>query len=209
MGQRVHEELVAVPRSAVRFPLEIPLPEGFASDIPETWPLVEGQLEFVGGKLLFMPPCADRQQETTADVVMTLGVWRRAHPEFIVAANEAGMVLDGDTRGADAAVWRRSEVGALTGKFRRVPPILAVEVQGELEDEAALRTKARWYVDHDVEVVWLLFPESMRVVVIQRAGEGSFAMGERLPEHDSLPGLCPLVDDLFEQIAQRAAAGGA
>jgi hypothetical protein len=203
MAQRVQEELVAVPRSAVRFPLELPVPQGFTPDLPETWPLVEGQLEFVGGKLFYMPPCADRQQETTADVVVVLGIWRRAHPEFIIATNEAGMILDGDTRGADAAVWRRSEVGALQGRFRRVPPVLAVEVQGELEDEAALRAKARWYVAHGVASVWLLFPESMRVLVMHGADERFFAMGERLPEHHTLPGLSPLVDELFEQIALR------
>src|SRR5438270_12659570 len=119
--QRVVEEMVPVPRSAVRFPLEVPLRSGFVAERPDTWPLVDGQLELVGGKLLYMPPCADRQQDTTADVITVLGIWRKAHPEFVVAGNEAGMLLGGDARGADAAVWRRDAVGTYEGKYRRVP----------------------------------------------------------------------------------------
>jgi len=205
MAQRVQEELVPVPRSAVRFPLELPLPAGFAPDMPDTWPLVEGQLEFVGGKLFYMPPCADRQQDTTADVTATLVSWRKQHRDFAVGTNEAGIILGGDTRGADAAVWRRSDLGAHEGTFRRVPPILAVEVKGEFEEEEALRTKARWYLAHGVEVVWLLFPRSLRVVVVGADSELSFERGQRLPEHPSLPELHPMVDELFEQIAERIA----
>lgn len=46
MAQRHNEELVHVPRSAVRFPIELPVPAGFVASEPETWPIVEaGSLE--------------------------------------------------------------------------------------------------------------------------------------------------------------------
>jgi Uma2 family endonuclease len=180
----------------------MPLPPGFVAERPETWPLVDGELEFVEGKLLYMPPSADRQQDTSADVVTVLGVWRKAHRDFVVAGNEAGMILGGEARGADAAVWRKKDTGHREGKFRRVAPVLAVEVKGELEEEAALRTKAGWYLAHGVDVVWLLFPASRTVVVITPSGETTRRAGERLPPQASLPGLEPAVDEIFEQVSE-------
>jgi Uma2 family endonuclease len=161
---------------------------------------VDGTLEFYDGKLYYMPPSADRQQDTSADVVTTLGVWRKTHRDFVVAGNEAGMLLDGESRGADAAVWRRADLGPRRGKFRPVPPVLAVEVKGELEDEETLRAKAHWYLSHGVEVVWLLFPEERRVIVLTAGQEHLVGPSGRLPPHPSLPGLEPLLEELFEQL---------
>ena len=150
-----------------------------------------------------MPPSADRQQDTTVDVITTLGVWRRTHRDFVVGGNEAGMVLGGDTRAADAAVWHRAQLGAHEGKYRRVPPILAVEVQGEFEDEASLRAKANWYLSHGVEVVWLLFPESRRALVVTSDGVRGFEKESRMPEQPALSGLAPPLAQLFAQIEER------
>lgn len=195
-----YEHMVPVPRAAVEFPLELPLPEGFAADQPDTWPRTEGQLEFVEGKLYYMPPSADRQQDTSIDVATVLGNWRRSHREFVVGGNEAGMILGGESRGADAAVWRRSELGPHEGKYRRVPPVLAIEVQGEVESEGALRKKAAWYVSRGVEVVWLLFPTEGRILVVTAAEDRVLGAGDELPAHPSLPGLTPKVDELFDQV---------
>lgn len=200
MVMRVAEEVVIVPRSAVRFPLELPLPEGFSVEVAESWPLVEGDLEFVDGRLYFMPPSADRQQDTCADVITVLGLWRREHAEFVVAGNEAGMLLGGDARGADAAVWRRADLGGYQGKYRRVPPVLAVEVEGEVEDAASLTNKSAWYLAHGVSVVWLLFPASRQVVVVTSEGRAEYGVGDKLAAHEALPGLMPLVDELFAQL---------
>jgi Uma2 family endonuclease len=199
---RSYATIVPVPRVAIRLPLELPLPDGFAVDRPETWPLVDGDLEFFGGKLYYMPPSADRQQDTTADVVTVLGNWRKTHRSFIVATNEAGMLLGGEARGADAAVWRKHEAGPREGKYRRTAPVLAVEVRGEFEDESTLRDKAGWYLSHGVEVVWLLFPAERTAIVITAHGETLVKPGERLPAAPSLPDLAPLLDELFEQLSE-------
>lgn len=200
MVTRAAEEVVIVPRSAVRFPLELPVPEGFSVEVEESWPLVEGALEFVEGKLYYMPPSADRQQDTCADILTVLGLWRREHAEFVLAGNEAGMLLHGDARGADAAVWRRADLGGYQGKFRRVPPVLAVEAQGELEDAVSMEEKVSWYLARGVTVVWLLFPRTSDVVVVTKDGRASYGPGERVPAHDALPALEPMVDELFAQV---------
>jgi Uma2 family endonuclease len=123
----LYEETITLPR-AVRFPVELRLPARFDPEQLETWPVLAGRLEYVEGRLLFAPPCGDTQQDTVTDVVVTLGTWVRAHPEFVLGTNEAGMHLGGATRAADAAIWRVADLGAYHGGIRRVPPVLTVEV---------------------------------------------------------------------------------
>src|SRR5436309_15130717 len=98
------EETFPVPGS-VRFPVELTPPDGFYPERLETWPRVEGRLEWVAGRLLYMPPCGDLQQLTTTDLVRTLANWALSRPDFAVGTNEAGMLLGGDVRGAEATVW--------------------------------------------------------------------------------------------------------
>jgi Uma2 family endonuclease len=195
------EETIPVPR-LVRFPVELRPPEGFDPDDLATWPRVEGRLEWVGGRLLWMPPCGDEQQDTVADVVVVLGLWARAHSEFVVGTNEAGLKIGSDRRGADAAVFRRADVGPYRKQFRAVPPILAVEVAGGVDEpESTLREKAQWYFDHGVAVVWVVLPDSREVVVLTRTGETRHGMGDVLPPSPHLPDLAARVDDLFRQLA--------
>lgn len=200
--QMLDDDAVVLRRTGVRFPIEL-RPVGFQAEILRTWPDVDGRLEWVEGRLLYMPPCADTQQDVAVDMVFVLRAWSEARAEFVVGANEAGMKLGDDIRAADAAVWRRSDTGPSVGRLRRVPPILAVEVAGQDEDEAALREKARWYLHHGVQVVWLVLPETRQVVVLSADGESRHGVGEPLPQHEHLPGLAPKVDQFFKQVDRR------
>ena len=196
------DDAVLLRRTGVRFPVEL-RPLGLVGADYLTWPAVEGRLEWVQGRLLYMPPCADIQQDVTVDVVHVLRSWSEARPSFVVGGNEAGMKLGQDIRAADAAVWRRADVGPSTGRLRHVPPVLAVEVAGQDEDEHALREKAAWYVRHGVAVVWLILPESREVIVIRADAESRYARAAQLPEDPRLPGLAPTVDRFFTQLDQR------
>ncbi|MGE0789101.1 MAG: Uma2 family endonuclease [Sandaracinaceae bacterium] len=196
------DELVPVPRSAIRLPLALTTPSDFDPARPQTWPAIEGRLEYVSGRLLWMPPSGDEQQDTCVDVITVLNLWRRDHVEFRVGGNEAGMILGGDSRAADAAVWRAADLGEYTGGYRRVPPVLAVEVAGKWDDEEGLHEKASWYLAHGVEVVWLLYPRARRAVVLDATGETTFSEHEVIPERSSLPGLLTSVDDLFRQVVR-------
>lgn len=194
------DEGIVLPRNAVRFPLELRTPPGMQLHDPATWPAVDGRVEYVEGRLLFMPPCGDVQQDVATDVVYVLRSWSESHQDFIVAANEAGMLLAGDVRGADAAVWRTAQAGERTGKYRRTPPVLAVEVAGTDEGEQLLRDKARWYLSHGVQVVWLVLPDTFEVVVIDASSDERFDVASQLPVHPDLPGLAPRVGEIFAQI---------
>ena len=195
----VDDDVVVLSRSRVRFPVEL-RPIGFTPEDLSTWPAAEGRLEWVKGRLLYMPPCADVQQYVAADVVHVLRSWSTAHPEFLVGGNEAGMQLGRDIRAADAAVWRRATVRQPGGKLHRVPPVLAVEIAGQDEDEQALREKARWYLGHGSSAVWIILPERREVLVVQPDGESRYSGSERLPQAAETPGLAPEVDQFFIQL---------
>lgn len=190
-----YADVIVVPRIALRLPVALPLPDGFDVARPSTWPPITGRLEFVGGRLEYMPPCGEVQRRTAADVLTELNLWRRSHTEFVVGGNEAGMLLDGEVRAADAAVW--SAAPAHDG-FARTPPLLAVEVAGVHDTVDLLRDKARWYLDHGVTTVWIVVPQTRSAIVITRSGEATSS--GRMPEPDELPGLSPIVADFFRQI---------
>jgi Uma2 family endonuclease len=73
-------------------------------------------------------------------------------------------------------------------------------VAGQDEDEDVLRNKAQWYLDHGVELVWLILPSTREVIVIERASELRCSAVDQLVEHPSLPGLTPKVSELFAQL---------
>ena len=197
-----YDETITLPR-AVRFPIELLPPEGFDEERLETWPWVPGRLEYVEGRLLFRPPSGDVQQDVVTDVVITLGAWTRTRAGFVLGTNEAGMRLAGSTRAADAALWRRLDIGAYTGGLRRHPPILAVEVAGSDEPVEPLRAKAGWYLAVGVLVVWIVLPETREVLVVTAEGETRYRVGQRLPAHPALPDLAPEVAAFFVQISDR------
>jgi Uma2 family endonuclease len=190
-----YADITVVPRIAVVLPLALPIPEGFDPERADSWPAVEGRLEYVDGRLEYMPPCGEIQQRVTTDVVFQLRRWTESHPEFVVGTNEAGMILGGDVRGADAAVWRAAP--ARPG-FARTPPVLAVEVVGKDETLEMMLEKAGWYLAHGVDTVWTVDPMTHKVHVTTAGGTA--VVDDRLPAPSSLPGLTPLVADLFRQL---------
>jgi Uma2 family endonuclease len=197
-----HEDFVPVPRLArLRFPLELDRPRGFQVREKATWPSVNGRLEFHGGRLWFMPPCGEEQQYVAAGVVAALVAWARTtNGRFRVGGNEAGMLLGGEVRGADAAVFERT-AEPVRQTFARQAPVLAVEVAGRDETEAALRAKARWYLRNGVKLVWLVLPTTREVVILQKSGRARrFRNGDVLPESAWLPGLKMTASDCFDQL---------
>jgi Uma2 family endonuclease len=110
------------------------------------------------------------------------------------------MLLEGDTRGAEGAVWRREALGRITPIYARVPPILAVEVAGREEGEPELRAKAAWYLSRGIRIVWIVLPRSREVVVMRPDGETRHGAGDKLPPHPELPGLEPAVARFFRQL---------
>jgi Uma2 family endonuclease len=179
--------------------MELPVPEGFQPDDPATWPRVVGRLEYVQGKLLHLPPCCLIQSLVNASTAAIVGNWQADHREFFAGANEVGIVLGGDARGAEAAVWRRDSLGPFTGKLIAVPPILVAEVAGLDEDEPKLREKAAWYLGHGVKHVWLVLPDTREVVVLDTTGERRLSGNDMVTCAD-LPGFAVAAERFFAQL---------
>jgi Uma2 family endonuclease len=194
MSAAAEMEMIPVPRVGVRFPLALPRPRGFKPADPGTWPSIPGRLEFVRGELLYMPPCGEEQSAVTSFVTTELTLWARRHPGFEVGSNEAGIHLDGDVRGADAAVWKSTGKQRTKG-FGRTAPLLAVEVQGKDDTVESLREKAEWYLEHGTPTVWIVLPDSEAVLVITSTTEKRIR--DRMPAPAGLAGLTPLVRDLL------------
>jgi len=192
-------EMVLVPRTT-RFPVEVAPSPGFVPEDPSTWPEFPGRFEYVAGRLLYMPPCGGTQGRVVISAARIVDEWVDEHSDFVAGTGEAGMLLDGDVRGADAAVWRRVDLDGAGSGFPRVPPVLVVEVAGQDEAEAKLRDKAKWYLANGVALIWLVFPSSRQVAVLRRGGEGRYRVGERLPEDPELPGLSPEVARFFRRL---------
>jgi len=197
-------ELTVVPRWAIRLPLELDAPSGFRAQDLATWPRDEGRFEYMAGKLWYMPPCGGQQQRTVADVVTALGAWRMGAPDFVLGSNEVGMLLGGEVRAADAAVWRQDALGPIVGdELPRVAPVLAVEVAGRDDTLELLRDKATWYLARGVTIVWVVDPSTRRVHVIDRSGETTLEVSDTLAERPELPGLVVPIQRLFRQLGQR------
>lgn len=160
---------------------------------------MEGRLEYVDGRLEYMPPCGEMQQRIVVDVVFELATWARRVGGYVVGTNEAGMRLGRDTRAADVAVWRAVNRPASSG-FAREAPILAVEVTGQDDAVDSLALKAQWYLDHGVEVVWIVDADARRVEVITLDARHTVDGEACIPPHASLDGLSPRVSDFFRQL---------
>ncbi len=104
------------------------------------------------------------------------------------------LLLDGDVRGADAAVWKSTGKQRTKG-FRRTAPLLAVGVQGKDDTVESLREKAEWYLEHGTPTVWIVLPDSEAVLVITSTTEKR--VRDRMPAPAGLAGLTPLVRDLL------------
>src|SRR5438309_4553636 len=82
MPAEPYSETIPVPAS-VRFPVELEPPEGFRPEEPASWPRIDGRLEWIGGRLLYMPPCGWIQQGVSVSVVTVLGQWQEERPDFL------------------------------------------------------------------------------------------------------------------------------
>jgi Uma2 family endonuclease len=200
----VEKEFVSIPVDALLLPMELRPPDGFDPDDLDTWPDLDGSLEYVDGRLLYMPPGGERQGVTLTDVGFVLASWQRQQPELEVCTGDIGIRLGADIRGADAAVWRTADLGPVTAGALTLPPILAVEVCGRFQAEADLREKAKWYLEHGVRIVWIVLPREREVVVLEGDRETRYRRGDTIAEVAELPGLRARVDDLFIQLDRSA-----
>jgi len=136
-----------------------------------------------------MPPIGTARERARAGAVIALGDWARTHCEFVFGS--------GDDGAPDAALWRRDDLERYVGGLRRVPPLLAVLVGAEGEDE--VHRRAADLLAAGAGAVWLVLPAAASVLVVARGSTQTFGPGDRLPEPSGLAGLTPAVTELIGQ----------
>ena len=85
------------------------------------------------------------------------------------------------------------------------PPLLAVEIRSESNPRSELREKARRYLAHGAQMVWLVYPETGALELYRADGTMQTLRGdERIEGGATLPGLSVAASALFPPQADRA-----
>ncbi len=151
---------------------------------------------------------SDVQQDVAAQVTTILTSYAESRPGLIVGTNKAAIVLAGQVRAVDAAIWRARDVLPHSGRARRGVPLLTVEIEGD-PNHASLHAEAvAWYLTNGVSTVWLVQPAEREVCVVTPDGQTKWRAPHLLPSPLNLPGLCPAVAVFFRQLDATPVATG-
>ena len=162
--------------------------------MPETEPASE----LIDGEVV-QKPMTKRDHWLVADALLAaLRAYRKSRggisgPETTVPFRPGANALV-----PDLAYWAAEKP---TGtRDESLPPTLAVEIRSEGQSLESLRTKCRFYIEHGVDVAWLIDPAGRVVESLDRDGvSNSFRPGERISSR-YLPGFALTVAELFEDI---------
>jgi Uma2 family endonuclease len=139
-----------------------------------------------------------------ANVVLLLKLYARSNPGWFVATADPGTKLhrNPDTlRGPDVGVVRldRKPRGKGVEGWLEGAPELAVEVTSDSQSTTELAQKALEYLSAGGKMVWVLEPESQRVMVFTPPDHVRVLGKEDiLDASDALPGFRCQVAELFE-----------
>jgi Uma2 family endonuclease len=101
----------------------------------------------------------------------------------------------------DVFLTRKASVDSLPvlkGAALQGAPELSVEVVSPSDTAYELDRRIHQYLKAGTQVVWVIYPESRRVIVHRNAGGlAEYTSGEAVAEPELLPGLRVEVDSIF------------
>jgi Uma2 family endonuclease len=156
------------------------------------------------GRFVPMPNNTWRHGEIAGNVYYLLRAYARQHPGWSVAVGDPGTKLrrNPDTlRGPDVAIVRaeRKPEGRGAEGWLDGAPDVAVEVLGDTQKLSELFTKALEYIAAGGKMVWVLEPETARVLVFTPPNQIRLLRSEEtLDGGDVLPGFSCRVGEMFE-----------
>lgn len=159
------------------------------------------QQELVRGVIITMPPPKGRHGVCCIKVGYALYNHTSANHLGHVTSNDAGFVSERDpdtVRGPDVAYWSSERVKEVPEGYFEVPPDLAVEVVSPSDTHFRVQEKVRYYLTHEVRMVWVVDPE-LRIVTVYRSKEMARTLEETetLSGEEVLPGFSCKVSDLL------------
>ncbi len=169
----------------------------------EFWKLYgDRNRELVAGEVIDLSPGSVEHGKITLKAAFPLQTFLRKHPLGELFGNDTGFLLsrNPDTvRGPDIAFVRRERLANLPREgFFPGAPDLAIEVVSPNDLAQEVERKVQEYLTAGATLVWVLYPETRRVIVYRPSGEAR-VLGEQdtLEGTDVLPGFACKVEELF------------
>ena len=160
------------------------------------------RLELDEGELITMPPVALEHADYESNIDTLLKTYVRKHKLGKVYTGDGGFRLRDDiVRAPDVAFVRRERVPAVQkGGFGKGAPDLAVEIFSPSDSVRQLMRKVKQYFAAGCHTVWIVYPESREVNVLEASGTDRLLKGDDLLEApELLPGFSVPVSELFEE----------
>jgi Uma2 family endonuclease len=153
------------------------------------------------GALISMPPAGWDHGDSETEILAILRNYVKKHRLGKVLSGDTGFRLRDDTvRSPDIAFVRQERVAALQSKgFARGAPDLAVEIFSPSDSVAQLMRKVKQYFAAGCHTVWIVYPETQEVHVIEASGADRLLRREdTLEAPELLPGFSIRAGEFFE-----------
>lgn len=153
------------------------------------------------GELISMPPAGWDHGDSETEILAILRNYVRKHRLGKVLSGDTGFRLRDDTvRSPDVAFVKQERVAELKSKgFAKGAPDLAVEIFSPTDSVAQLMRKVKQYLAAGCHTVWIVYPETQEVHVLESTGADRLLRGEDVLEApELLPGFTVRVADFFE-----------
>ena len=163
----------------------------------------EGKRELILGEVVELTPPGVRHGRIQARMARLLEefVDRSRLGDFVTTESGYRLRSEPDTvRAPDVAVVSAARVADYEDEIGYLPfaPDLAVEVVSPSDSFADVETKARMWLEHGTRMVWVVEPDSRRVLVYETGKDRrDLALDEVLETGDILPGFSVPVTRLF------------
>jgi Uma2 family endonuclease len=172
------------------------------ADELEKWPDDDSvRYELDEGELIEMAPASEEHGGIELEIGRILGNFVKQHKLGKMYASSAGFKLKPDTMRAPDVSFvlaaRREEIRSKG--FAKGAPDLAIEIFSPSDTIRQLKRKVKQYFEAGTHTVWVVYPESREVNVLEASGaDRVLVAGEMIDCPALLPGLSVKIDEFFE-----------
>jgi len=159
------------------------------------------QIELDEGELITMPPAGAEHGDSETNIIVILGNYVRKHKLGRLYPGDTGFRLSPDTvRVPDVALVRQSRLPLVRRRgFIDGTPDLAVEIFSPSNSVRQLMRKVKQYFVAGCRTVWIVYPETQEVQVLEAAGSDRLLTGDdTLEAPELLPGFSVRISEFFE-----------
>jgi Uma2 family endonuclease len=172
------------------------------ADELEKWPDDDSvRIELDEGELIEMAPASEEHGGIENEIGSILRNFVKEQKLGKVYSSSAGFKLKPDTmRAPDVSFVRESRRSEVKSRgFGKGAPDLVVEIFSLSDSVRQLKRKIKQYFDAGTHTVWIVYPESREVNVIDASGaDRVLGTGESIDCPELLPGFSVKIDEFFE-----------